>query len=51
MMPGEAAEILGVTTKTLAKMPGLNPIILPSGHRRYLRREVQALLPSETSAA
>lgn len=42
--PGDAARILGVTTKTLAKMPTLHPIILPSGHRRYLRGEVEALL-------
>lgn len=43
-MPGDAARILGVTPKTLANMPGLNPIVLPSGHRRYIRGEVEALL-------
>lgn len=43
LMPGEAARMLGVSTKTLATMTGLNPIILPSGHRRYIRAEVIAL--------
>jgi hypothetical protein len=43
-MPGDAARILGVTPKTLASMPGLNPIVLPSGHRRYIRSEIEALL-------
>ena len=44
LMPGEAASILGVTTKTLTAMTKLHPIILPSGHRRYLKAEVEALL-------
>lgn len=43
LMPGDAARMLGVTPKTLSNMPGLNPIILPSGHRRYIRREIDAL--------
>jgi len=43
MMPGAAAKIIGVTPKTLASMPGIHPIILPSGHRRYLRSEVLAV--------
>lgn len=44
LMPGDVARIFGVTTKTVAAMPGLNPIILPSGHRRYLKSEVDALV-------
>lgn len=44
LMPGDVARIFGVTTKTVATMPGLNPIILPSGHRRYLKSEVDALV-------
>lgn len=44
LMPGDAARLLGVTSKTLASMPGLNPIVLPSGHRRYIRSEVEALM-------
>lgn len=43
-MPGDAARLVGVTTKTLAAMPGLHPIILPSGHRRYLRSEIDRIL-------
>lgn len=44
MMPGEVAKLLGVTTKTVAAITELNPIILPSGHRRYVKAEVDALL-------
>ena len=43
LMPGDAAKMLGVTTKTLGTMRGLTPIVLPSGHRRYRRSEVEAL--------
>lgn len=43
-MPGDAARLLGVTTKTLAAMPDLHPIVLPSGHRRYLKSEVERIL-------
>jgi len=43
LMPGVAARIIGVTPKTLAAMTNLHPIILPSGHRRYLRSEVEGL--------
>jgi hypothetical protein len=44
LMPGDAARMVGVTTKTLAAMKSLHPIILPSGHRRYLRSEIEALM-------
>lgn len=44
LMPGEVARIFGVTTKTVAAMDELNPIVLPSGHRRYLKSEVDALV-------
>ena len=50
LMPGDAAKMLGVTTKTLSRMPGLTPIVLPSGHRRYLRTEVEALIPAGSAA-
>lgn len=43
LMPGDAARMLGVTTKTLSAMPNLHPIVLPSGHRRYLRSEIEAI--------
>ena len=48
LMPGEAAARLGVTTKTLTVMSALHPIVLPSGHRRYLAAEVEALLVPQT---
>lgn len=44
LMPGDVARLLGVTTKTVAAIPDLHPIVLPSGHRRYLKEEVEALL-------
>lgn len=44
VMPGDAAKMLGVTTKTLSRMPGLTPIVLPSGHRRYRLSEIEALM-------
>lgn len=43
LKPGEAAAMLGVSTKTLTTMAGLHPIKLPSGHRRYLRAEIEEL--------
>ena len=43
MRPGEAATVLGVTTRTLIGIGALHPTMLPSGHRRYLRSEVEAL--------
>ena len=51
LMPGEAAARLGVTTKTLTVMSALHPIVLPSGHRRYLAAEVEALLLPPTTSA
>jgi DNA-binding transcriptional MerR regulator len=44
MRPGEVARLLGVTTATVAAMPDLHPVRLPSGHRRYRRDEVEKLL-------
>lgn len=35
--------MLGVTTKTLSKIKTLHQIVLPSGHRRYWRAEVEEL--------
>ena len=49
LRPGEAARILGVTTRTLTSMPSLHPIVLPSGHRRYIRAEVLALLTPDAA--
>lgn len=51
LTPGEAARMLGVTTRTLTTMPGLHPIVLPSGHRRYLVAEVEALLRGSQAAS
>lgn len=44
--PRVAAALLGVTTRTIdrmAKRGDLHPVTLPSGHRRYLRSEIEAL--------
>lgn len=44
--PTVVAQLLGVTTRTIdrmAKRGDLNAVTLPSGHRRYLRSEVEAL--------
>lgn len=51
LMPGEAARMLGVTTRTLADTKSLHPIILPSGHRRYLRSEIEQLIRDRNGAA
>lgn len=52
-MPGEAARALRVTTKTLQRMAQrheLSSVLLPSGHRRYMRAEIDALADSHTSS-
>ena len=44
--PREVAALLGVSTRTVSRMADsgrLTPITLPSGHRRYLRSEVERL--------
>ena len=44
--PGQAASIAGVTPRTIYRygLAGLLGFItLPSGHRRYLREDVEAL--------
>jgi excisionase family DNA binding protein len=46
--PSEAAGRLHVSTRTLTRMADrgdLHVVKLPSGHRRYLVSEVEALLP------
>jgi hypothetical protein len=53
VMPGEAARALRVTTKTLQRMAQrneLSSVLLPSGHRRYIRVEIDALADSHTSS-
>jgi excisionase family DNA binding protein len=47
LTPREAAEMLGVTTNTLARWVrsgGLSSLTTPGGHRRYQRADVRALL-------
>ena len=47
LRPGEAAEMLGITRQTLTNLADrgiLNPVILPSGHRRYKRSEIESIL-------
>jgi excisionase family DNA binding protein len=49
MTPGEVAEYFGITPKTLrswVKDERLRCIDLPSGHRRYLRAEVESYFES-----
>lgn len=46
LMPSEAARMLYVTTKTLVRMAergDIEVIKLPSGHRRYIRSQVEAI--------
>lgn len=54
MAPGEAAESLYVTTKTLGRMAergDIRAITLPSGHRRYSRDDVEALAAGHSPAS
>lgn len=46
----QVARLLGVSTRTVQRMEtrgDLTPARLPSGHRRYLRSEIEALLVPE----
>lgn len=48
LRPGEAATLLQVHPRTLTRMAErseLESITLPSGHRRYLRSDIEALVP------
>lgn len=47
LMPGEAAAIAGVTPRTIYRYGSdgrLTFVTLPSGHRRYHRESVEALI-------
>lgn len=47
--PGEAATLLGVTPKTVARIAEagtIRAITLPSGHRRYAAADVDAFAKS-----
>lgn len=47
MTPGAVAESFNVTTKTVTRWASegkLSYIRLPSGHRRYVRKEVTGML-------
>lgn len=47
LRPKEAGDMLGVTNRTLTNWERkglLVPVRLPTGHRRYRRGEVEALL-------
>lgn len=46
LAPGEAAKLLHVHPRTLQRMVDrgeLEAVVLPSGHRRYQRAEVEAI--------
>lgn len=48
--PGEAAHILGVSTRTVLRMGDRGELdfqSLPSGHRRYFRTQIVAMAGSE----
>jgi excisionase family DNA binding protein len=45
--PGDAAKMLGISTRTLARMAerhDITPVTLPSKHRRYRRTDIERLL-------
>lgn len=47
LRPGEAAKMVGVSTRTLRNLEDsgvLNPVVLPSGHRRYKLNEIESIL-------
>lgn len=47
LMPGQVAEILGVDTKTVGRWASrglLSHVRTPGGHRRYKRKDVEALM-------
>lgn len=47
LMPGQVAEMLGVETKTVARWASnglLSHVRTPGGHRRYKRKDVEALM-------
>lgn len=46
LRPAEAALLLGIHTKTLTRMAqagSIKSVLLPSGHRRYVREDIDAL--------
>jgi excisionase family DNA binding protein len=50
--PGEAADKLGISRTTLGRMVergDIKPLTLPSGHRRYLRSDIEKLTGWEAS--
>jgi len=52
LKPGEAARTLGITTTTLASLAErgyVRAIKLPSGHRRYVRSDIEALADKAAS--
>lgn len=54
MRQPEVMKVLGVSRTTLIEMEKrgeINPIKLPSGHRRYRRLEVEALLAPQERAS
>lgn len=54
LSPAAAAEFISVTVRSLARMADrgdLKAIQLPSGHRRYLRSDIEALANGGTALA
>lgn len=54
MRPAEVAQLLHVHPRTLQRMAergDITAIVLPSGHRRYRRDEIDRIMRGETRAA
>jgi predicted site-specific integrase-resolvase len=46
MRPAHAALVLGIHTKTLSRMAlagSIKSVVLPSGHRRYVKSDIETL--------
>lgn len=54
LWPGQVADAFGVSTDTVTRWAdsGLLPVyVLPSGHRRYKRSEIEQLLTRDGKAS
>lgn len=53
LTPAQAARRLGISARTLWRYQDagrIAPVRLPSGHRRFLASDVEALLPAEAAS-
>lgn len=50
--PGEASQLFGVTTKTLARWAAsgrIRSIKTPGGHRRYIKSDLESLMSDDST--